>query len=523
MHAEPERARSWRRATARGWLGATLITSLLVAPTLTALVSLTTATPASAVAAQGPNSVTAFGSAAVVTGNSGPLPGPVAGMASTADGFGYWTVTASGGVTGRGDAGIFGSMLGQPLNAPILSLAPTADSNGYWLVGADGGIFSFGDAHFFGSTGNMVLNRPVVGLSSTKDGQGYWMVASDGGIFSFGDAPFYGSTGSMALNAPIVGMAPTPDGGGYWLVAADGGIFSFGDAPFFGSAGGFPLAKPVVGMAATTDGQGYFLVASDGGVFTYGDAHYIDSGTGSSLVAPVVAIAARPDGYWIAYGQTADWTTPLGQEQLLAQLGYLPVSWDTTYGFRWLWAGLPPQLTSQWVTGQYNMVLKGAIWAFEYNSGLPMNGNISTAETGALLNAANNASTSMNPNGYTYSLGQEFGGTSQPETLTVWHNGVVVQQTATNSGIPDSPTAIGTFPVYQRYRNQIMTGTNPDGTPYADPVQYVAYFTGGDAIHYMPRARYGYPQSLGCLEIPLTPASVIWNYTYYGSLVTVTP
>ena len=33
---------------------------------------------------------------------------------------------------------------------------------------------------------------------------------------------------------------------------------------------------------------------------------------------------------------------------------------------------------------------------------------------------------------------------------------------------------------------------------------------------------YGYPQSLGCVEIPLGPASVIWQYTYLGSLVTVT-
>jgi hypothetical protein len=54
-------------------------------------------------------------------------------------------------------------------------------------------------------------------------------------------------------------------------------------------------------------------------------------------------------------------------------------------------------------------------------------------------------------------------------------------------------------------------------------VQYVAYFRTGEAIHYMPRATYGSPQSLGCVEIPLAPAAVIWQYTYYGSLVTVTP
>jgi hypothetical protein len=152
-----------------------------------------------------------------------------------------------------------------------------------------------------------------------------------------------------------------------------------------------------------------------------------------------------------------------------------------------------------------------------------MDGKISPAEIGALLNAANNPSSSMNPNGYTYSLAQEHSGTSTPETLTVWHTGAVVQATLANTGIASTPTAIGTFPVYIRYRNQVMTGVDPSGAHYADPVQYVSYFTTGDAIHYMPRAQYGYPQSLGCVEIPLAPASVIWQYTYYGSLVTVTP
>ena len=100
---------------------------------------------------------------------------------------------------------------------------------------------------------------------------------------------------------------------------------------------------------------------------------------------------------------------------------------------------------------------------------------------------------------------------------------MVVQATLANTGIAAAPTAIGTFPVYIRYRNQVMTGTDPTGTTYADPVQYVSYFNSGDAIHFMPRAEYGYPQSVGCVEIPLGPASVIWQYTYYGSLVTVTP
>jgi len=52
-------------------------------------------------------------------------------------------------------------------------------------------------------------------------------------------------------------------------------------------------------------------------------------------------------------------------------------------------------------------------------------------------------------------------------------------------------------------------------------VQFVAYFNGGDALHYMPRASYGDPQSLGCVELPLAGASAAWPYMTLGSIVTV--
>ena len=104
----------------------------------------------------------------------------------------------------------------------------------------------------------------------------------------------------------------------------------------------------------------------------------------------------------------------------------------------------------------------------------------------------------------------------------MWHTGGIVQTTYVNTGISTTPTTIGTFPVYIRYRNQIMSGTMRTGTKYSDPVQFVSYFLSGEALHYMPRATYGEPQSLGCVEIPLGPAGVIWQYTYLGSLVTVT-
>ena len=97
----------------------------------------------------------------------------------------------------------------------------------------------------------------------------------------------------------------------------------------------------------------------------------------------------------------------------------------------------------------------------------------------------------------------------------------MVLRSAANTGIPVAPTADGTFPVYLRYRFQIMRGLNPDGSSYADPVSYVSYFHGGEAVHYFPRGSYGFPQSLGCVELPIGAAAQAWPYLTYGSLVTV--
>jgi ribosomal protein L24E len=218
---------------------------------------------------------------------------PIAGLAPTPSGHGYWMVSTGGDLFAFGDAASAGSMAGRPLNRPMVGMAPTPTGQGYWFVASDGGIFSFGDAGFFGSTGDVRLNRPIVGMAATPSGAGYWFVASDGGIFTFGDAGFYGSTGAVRLNQPIVGMAPTPSGRGYWLVASDGGIFSFGDAGFFGSTGDVRLNRPIVGMAATPSGAGYWFVASDGGIFTFGDATFEGSAAGRTS-RPIVAMAALP-------------------------------------------------------------------------------------------------------------------------------------------------------------------------------------------------------------------------------------
>ena len=224
--------------------------------------------------------------------------------------------------------------------------------------------------------------------------------------------------------------------------------------------------------------------------------------------------------------------------ELLAQLGYLPLTWAPAAGvtvpvatdaqaqlsaaydppqgtYAWQ-SGWPTRLQSFWDDGSgSSLMIKGAVMAFESEHGMAVDGVAGPEVWSGLLKAV--AASDMNKNGYTYGLASE----GNPETLTVWHDGHVVLKTLANTGISAAPTTLGTAPVYLRYYFQIMKGKNPDGSKYADPVYYVSYFRAGEAVHFFDRGSYGWPQSLGCVELPLSDAKKAYPYLTYGSLVTV--
>ncbi len=282
-----------------------------------------------------PESVQAFGTSSFGDLSAASLNRPAIGMATTADGGGYWMVSPDGGVFTFGDAVFSGSAGGIALNQPIVGMAEDPATGGYWLVASDGGIFAYG-APFDGSEGGQPLNQPIVGMAATPDGGGYWLVARDGGVFSFGTAAFDGSEGGQPLNAPVVGMAA--GGGGYWLVASDGGIFSFGGAAFAGSEGGQPLNQPIVAMAATPGGGGYWLVARDGGVFNFGDAPF-DGSALSARDVPAVGIGAGGSspgsGYRVAYGDDAPFG-PAVRAYLAQRAGDATIAvYDAATGTTW--------------------------------------------------------------------------------------------------------------------------------------------------------------------------------------------
>ena len=222
--------------------------------------------------------------------------------------------------------------------------------------------------------------------------------------------------------------------------------------------------------------------------------------------------------------------------QLLSLLRYSPLEWTATGAapsrtdtagqlealyrppagsFAWRAKGWPSQLMALWHPVTWGVMTKGLVMSFEADHGLTPNGTVDATLWKALIAAL--AANDANTGGYNYALGNK----AQPESLTVWHDGTVAAHVPANTGIAAAPTPDGNFPVYVRLRAQVMRGTNPDGSSYADPVQYVAYFNGSDAVHYLPRANYGIPQSLGCIELSLTDAATVWPYLAYGTIVSV--
>jgi peptidoglycan hydrolase-like protein with peptidoglycan-binding domain len=311
----------------------------------------------------------------------------------------------------------------------------------------------------------------------------------------------------VRFSAPLAAASPmprlSPAIAGSWAVAGDEAVFT-----------------PAVGYFQHTR----VTVTIPGGAAGMVSAAGARAGAGGLLASPV------------SESFTTGWFSTLRLQQLLAQLGYLPLTWtslapqaispadakaelsaayDPPAG-TFAWQGSYPwNLTSQWKAGSANILDAGAVRTFEYDHGLTMDGIAGTNVWSGLLKAV--AAGQDNQHGYTYALADQ----SIPETLTIWHDGSVVLKSPANTGIPASPTVDGTFPVYERFYFTHMQGTNPDGSHYDDPVWYVSYFNGGDAVHYFPRASYGWNQSLGCVELPWDQAKTAYSYLTYGSLVTV--
>ncbi len=259
-------------------------------------------------------------------------------------------------------------------------------------------------------------------------------------------------------------------------------------------------------------------------------------------------LSFRPAGLGLGLGGTVRVSVPGGSlawnvtagstlrlQELLARLGYLPVRWRMPAGspstpaeevaaavsaphgtFSWRFPGTPASLRALWKPGSWNVVTEGAVMRFENVHGMATDGVAGPQVWRALMH--DDLAGRRSDAGYNYVFVHE----TEPQSLSLWHDGRVIVTSPGNTGIASAPTAQGTWPVFEHVPVGTMSGTNPDGSHYHDPgIRWISYFHGGDALHEFPRASFGTPQSLGCVELPEAAAAAVWPYTPIGTLVTV--
>jgi peptidoglycan hydrolase-like protein with peptidoglycan-binding domain len=167
--------------------------------------------------------------------------------------------------------------------------------------------------------------------------------------------------------------------------------------------------------------------------------------------------------------------------------------------------------------GRLDATTRGALEVFQADHGLEATGEPDARTWRLLLEVE--ALGHRDPRPYTWVSVSE----SEPETLQVHEGDRVTLSSPTNTGVAGAETAQGIFPIYARYESTTMEGTDPDGVHYVAPdVPWVNYFNGGDAVHGYPRASYGFPQSNGCVELPIETAAAVYPKLQIGDIVWVT-
>jgi peptidoglycan hydrolase-like protein with peptidoglycan-binding domain len=167
-------------------------------------------------------------------------------------------------------------------------------------------------------------------------------------------------------------------------------------------------------------------------------------------------------------------------------------------------------------TGQLDATTRGALTVYQSDRHLQATGEPNTATWESLI--YDETVYRRDPISYTWVTVSE----SLPETLRVHVGYRVAFTTLANTGVPGAETALGIYPIYSRLISTTMTGEDVDGVKYkVEDVPWVNYFNGGDAVHGYPRESYGFPQSNGCVELPIEAAHTVFGMLQLGDIVDV--
>jgi LysM repeat protein len=102
------------------------------------------------------------------------------------------------------------------------------------------------------------------------------------------------------------------------------------------------------------------------------------------------------------------------------------------------------------------------------------------------------------------------------QTLTAYSGQSPVFQTLVSTGLPGTPTVVGTFRIYAKYTATLMTGPGY----YLPNVPWVMYFHRGYSLHgtYW-HSNFGQPMSHGCVNLSVADAQWLFNWADVGTPV----
>ncbi|MFA7495286.1 MAG: L,D-transpeptidase [Acidithiobacillus sp.] len=250
---------------------------------------------------------------------------------------------------------------------------------------------------------------------------------------------------------------------------------------------------------------------------------------------------------------------------ILIQLHYLPLITEDYLGLHnkvhqhYLWRFKIPQALRSLAASDswkdpWNPLVIGALYQFEAVHNLPIVAGVMgirglpVSIEKSLLKAKK-----QDPDTWTWVLVTKF---PRPEEIHIFMAGHGwIYQSKANTGVMHA-TPDGTWPIYARDTHTAMIGRFPIPVPsaqvrlykaaksagyalksvhysryhhhwvqyqaYDDPdIRWVNYFDRGRAVHFYPRASYGFPQSAGCVELPKNAARQVFAMVHYGTPVTI--
>lgn len=219
------------------------------------------------------------------------------------------------------------------------------------------------------------------------------------------------------------------------------------------------------------------------GLVMYGLAPVSDT-VGRSLYSEDMRAAeqtarSRKAGRW---GDDCALSTTAGVQRRLVDLGYLPPGY---------------------VNGSLDYRTSQAVMAFQGWSGLTRDGVIGESTRKRLAGA-------KRPTPRRRSGGRYLEVHVNQQVLLLVKDGRVQRAIHISSG---GATPRGSFSIYRRELRSWSV-------PFSVTLPYAQYFSGGFAFHEYPSVP-GYPASHGCVRLPAPEAPVVWEFSNYGTPVSI--